>query len=343
MRWTVLLGTALLLVTVTGCVRLGRSGQPEAPVSMHQLRTPEGGLFGAAWLRDGWIYFGRSPAVRSETSRVETWRVRASGGEPERVWLPGLAGCRVTEYMRADTLPDGRLGLARFCEPPALSERTRIHAGAFDPRTGRYEPLAMLRDVNPSKVTWRPGLRSGYVSHTSGICAGLAPLTRHGARRFPAPVTLDGRTWRLEDHFFLPADEDCSGRGRADLPVLAPDSNRLYFLASPESMGVSGFARLDEPWNLYRWSPPGGSPEALLNGLYDPLGMAISPDGRSLALGAKRGGGFGLWLVSTSDGSANHLASGEFGDPSFSPDGHHLVALLIKDPDHADMYVLDLP
>ena len=61
------------------------------------------------------------------------------------------------------------------------------------------------------------------------------------------------------------------------------------------------------------------------------------------ALGAKRGGGFGLWLVSTSDGSANHLASDEFGDPSFSPDGHHLVALLIKDPDHADMYVLDLP
>src|SRR5262245_62572330 len=97
MRWTVLLGTALLLVTVTGCVRLGRSGQPEAPVSMHQLRTPEGGLFGAAWLRDGWIYFGRSPAVRSETSRVETWRVRASGGEPERVRLPGLAGCRVTD------------------------------------------------------------------------------------------------------------------------------------------------------------------------------------------------------------------------------------------------------
>src|SRR5262249_34069364 len=165
MRWTVLLGTALLLVTVTGCVRLGRSGQPEAPVSMHQLRTPEGGLFGAAWLRDGWIYFGRSPAGRSETSRGETWRVRASGVERGRARAAGggrgggrrrgLAGCGVPEYMRADPLPDGRLGLARFCEPSALSERTRIHAGAFDPRTGRYEPLAMLRDVNPSKVTWR--------------------------------------------------------------------------------------------------------------------------------------------------------------------------------------------
>jgi hypothetical protein len=306
---------------------------------MHQIGTPEGTLFGTAWLRDGWIYFGRSAGV----ANYETWRVPAAGGEPERVRLPDLPGCRRTEYMRADSLPGGRLGLARFCEATAPGEPTRIDAGAFDPRTGRYEPLAPLRDVNPSKVTWRSGLGSGYVSHTSGICAGLAPLTRHGAQRFPAPVTLDGRTWRLEDHVLLPADEDCSGRGRADLPVLAPDGSRLYFLASPESMGVSGQARLDKPWNLYRWSPPRGSPETLLRGLGDPLGLAISPDGRSLALGTKRNGQFGLWLVNTSDSSTNHLASGEFGDPSFSPDGRHLVTLLSKDPDHAEMYVFDLP
>jgi hypothetical protein len=337
-KWTALAG-AVLLALASGCVRLGESGQPEASVAMRRLHTPEGSLFGAAWLRDGWIYFGRLAGPTD----YETWRVRASDGELERVRLPILAGCRLTEYLRADTLPDGRLGLARFCQPPALSERVRIYAGAFDPGTGRYEPLAPLRDVNPSKVTWRAGLRSGYVSHTSGICAGLAPLSRQGARRFPAPVTLDGRTWRLEDHFFVPAGEDCSGRGRADLPVLAPGGKRLYFLASPGSMGVSGFARLDEPWNLYRWSPPTESPEALLRGLYDPLGLAISPDGRSLALGAKRAGRFGLWLVSTSDGSARRLASGEFGDPSFSPDGRHLVALLTKDPDHTGMYVLGLP
>jgi hypothetical protein len=336
MTWRALLG-ALLLV-LAGCIRIG-GGEPEASVAMHRLPTPVGTLFGTAWLRDGWIYFGHSVGLAAD----ETWRVPASGGQPQRLRLPDLSSCRVTEYLRADVLPDGRLGLARFCEATAPSQPTRIDTGAFDPRTGQYEPLAPLRDVNPSKVTWRSDLRSGYVSHTSGICAGLAPLTRQGAQRFPQPVTLDGRTWRLEDHIFLPADEDCRGRGRADLPVLAPGGGQLYFLASPESMGVGGFARLDQPWNLYRWSPPRGAPQILLRDLGDPLGLAIAPDGRSLALGAAHAGRFGLWLVNTADGSADRLASGKLGDLSFSPDGRHLVALLTKDADHAEMYVFDLP
>jgi WD40-like Beta Propeller Repeat len=328
-----------LLLVLAGCVRIGGGGQPEASVGRHRLPTPQGSLFGTAWLGNGWIYFGHSVGLAAG----EVWRVPAAGGQPQRLRLPQVRGCRVTEYLRADNLPDGRLGLARFCQAMAVGEPTRIDAGALDPRTGRYQPLAPLRDVNPSKVTWRADLRSGYVSHTSGICAGLAPLTRRGAQRFPLPVTLQGRTWRLEDHFFLPADEDCSGRGRADLPVLAPDGRRLYFLASPASMGVGGFARLDQPWDLYRWSPPGESPQALVRGLNDPLGLAIAPDGRSLALGAKRGRRFGLWLVNTADGSVDRLASGEFGDPSFSADGRHLVALLSKGPDHAELYVFDLP
>ncbi len=343
MRRRALLGAVLvgtvLLVAVGACIRIGGGGQPKASVAMHRISTPEGTLYGTAWLRDGWIYFGRSASVTS----FETWRVPAAGGEPERLRLPDLAGCRVTDYLRADRLPDGRLGLARFCQATAVGEPTRIDSGAFDPRTGQYQPLAPLRDVNPSKVTWRAGLESGYVSHTSGICAGFAPLTRRGAQRFPGPVTLDGRTWQLEDHVLLPADEDCTGRGRADLPVLAPDGKLLYFLASPESMGVSGQARLDKPWNLYRWSPPGGSPQTLLRGLGDPYGLAISPDGRWLALGGRRDGKQRLWLVNTSDGSMNQLASGELGDPSFSPDGRHLVAVLTKDPDHGQLYVFDLP
>jgi WD40 repeat protein len=104
-------------------------------------------------------------------------------------------------------------------------------------------------------------------------------------------------------------------------------------------MGVSGQARLDRPWNLYWWSPPRDSPQPLLGGLGDPFGLAVAPDGRSLAVGGKRDGKPGLWLVNTSDGSAKHLASGEFGDPSFSPDGCHLVAVSPTDPEHAAMYL----
>jgi Tol biopolymer transport system component len=109
-------------------------------------------------------------------------------------------------------------------------------------------------------------------------------------------------------------------------------------------MGVGGFARLDQPWNLYRWSLPGGVPQPLLRDVGDPLGLAIAPDGRWLALGATRHGRrFGLWLVNTADGSADRLAFGKLGDPSFSPDGRHLAVLLFNDADHGELYAFDLP
>jgi len=288
----------------------------------------------------GWLDllrpFGRRGELRDLAGAGGRWPAGAAAS----------AGCRRLPAHRVPARGRPAGWPARpgpVCQATAVGEPTRVDAGAFDPGTGRYQPLAPLRDVNPSKLTWRAGLESGYVSHTSGVCAGLAPLTRRGAQSFPAPVRLDGRSWRLEDHVLLPADEDCSGRGRADLPVLAPDGGRLYFLASPESMGVSGQARLDRPWNLYWWSPPRDSPQPLLGGLGDPFGLAVAPDGRWLALGGTRDGKPGLWLVNTSDGSAKQLASGEFGDPSFSPDGRHLVAVSPTDPDHAAMYLLDLP
>ena len=137
---------ALLLVLAAACVR-GGGGQARASVAMHRIRTPEGTLFGTAWLRDGWIYFGRSAGVAS----FETWRVPAAGGEPERLRLPDVVGCRRTEYLRADSLPDARLGLARFCQATKVGESTRVDAGAFDPGTGRYQALAPLRDVNPRR------------------------------------------------------------------------------------------------------------------------------------------------------------------------------------------------
>jgi hypothetical protein len=76
----------------------------------------------------------------------------------------------------------------------------------------------------------------------------------------PDPVTLDGKTWRLDEDVFANAT-DCSDRGRAVLPVLSPDERQLYFLASPESVGVSGsYAREETPWRLYRWTVADGRP-----------------------------------------------------------------------------------
>jgi WD40-like Beta Propeller Repeat len=328
----------LVLLAVPAC-HGGATASPESGVPMRRLAAPAGHLFGTAWLPDGRIYFGHATDAGAQP---ETWRIPASGGGAEQLALPSVPTCRFTEFLHVTGLPDGRLGLTRVCHGSS-PDRDAIDTGALDPRTGRYEPLAPLGDTNPSAVTWRKDLRAGFVSYSSAICAGLAAITRKGPRRVAAPVTLDGRTWHLDEDVFAPGDTDCTGRGRADLPVLSPDGRLLYFVASPASVGVSGTARLDVPWNLYRWPEPAGRPEPLLRDLGTPVGLAISPDGRQLAVCGQRGGQYGLWLVDSSTGSSRKLADGKLVDPSFSPDGRHLAAIFRQDGDHAFLQVLDLP
>jgi hypothetical protein len=330
-----------VLLAVSACAG-GVTASPEGDVPMRLLAAPAGNMFNIAWLPDGRIYFGRAVEGGGD---AETWRIPGSGGTAVRLRLPDQPGCRRTEYMRVEPLPDGQLGLTRYCSKdfPLATD-----TGAVDPRSVRFRPLAPLGDLNPSAVTWRKGLRRGFLSWTTGSCAGIAPLTRQGPQRLPDPATLDGKTWRLDEDVFAPGDADCTDRGRADLPVLSPDERHLYFLASPESVGVSGsFAREETPWRLYRWTltdgRPDGQPSEMTGDLGKPLGLGISPDGRSLAFAGQRHGRYGLWLLDASTGAVRRLARGKFMDAAYSPDGRHLAAIFQQDGDHCYLHVLDLP
>jgi hypothetical protein len=208
-------------------------------------------------------------------------------------------------------------------------------------------PLAPLGPVNPSAVTFRKNLRSGYLSRTSGSCAGIAALTRDGARRWPAPVTLDRRSWDLDGYVFARGALDCAEWGRADLPVVSPDQPWLYFVAYPESTGVSGEVRREEtPWRLYRWAlsgeEPTGEPQELAARLGKPLDLAVSPDGRVLAFAGQRDRAYGLRRVDPTTGEVHRLAHGKYVSSSFSPDGLQLAAVFQGDPDRCLLQVLDL-
>lgn len=208
-------------------------------------------------------------------------------------------------------------------------------------------PLAPLGPVNPSAVTFRKDLRSGYLSRTSGSCAGIAALTRDGARRWPAPVTLGRRSWDLDGYVFARGALDCAEWGRADLPVVSPDQPWLYFVAYPESTGVSGEVRREEtPWRLYRWAlsgeEPTGEPQELAARLGKPLDLAVSPDGRVLAFAGQRDRAYGLRRVDPTTGEVHRLAHGKYVSSSFSPDGLQLAAVFQGDPDRCLLQVLDL-
>jgi len=338
-------GLVAVLVAVAACGG-GTERRLDSDVPMRRVTAPMGDLFDLAWLSDDRLYFGRSV----DPADAGTWRVPAAGGAGERLRLPDRPGCRRTEYFRVQPMPDGQLGLTRYCTteyPEAADTPFATDTGVVDPRSVRFRPLAPLGDLNPVSVTWRRGLREGFVSYTTGSCAGMAPLTRQGPQRLPDPVTLDGRTWRLDEDVIGPGI-DCADRGRAVLPVLSPDERQLYFLASPESMGVSGsYAREETPWRLYRWTltegRPSGQPQQLTGDLGKPQDLAIAPAGRSLAFAGQRHGRYGLWLVDTSTGAARRLARGKIIAAAFSPDGHQVAMIFQHDADHCYLYVLDLP
>ena len=251
-------------------------------------------------------------------------------------------------------LPDGQLYFEAARWParpdPTLLERPAADRGHRRGRPAHATVRAARRAGRPEPVggdlAEGPGVRVPV--RTSGSCAGIAALTAAGPQRWPTPDALDGRTWELDGYVFAAGDVYCAGGGRADLPVLAPDETALYFLASPDSVGVGGAVRREEtPWRLYRWAlsgdGPTGQPEELAGGLGKPLNLAISPDGRALAFAGQRDGSYGLWRVDTASRTVRRLASGKFVSAALSPDARQLATVIRQDVDRCFLYVLDLP
>ena len=129
--------------------------------------------------------------------------------------------------------------------------------------------------------------------------------------------------------------------------MLSPDERWLYFVASPDSMGIDGAVRREETlWRLYRWAQSGdrptGQPEELASGLGKPLDLEISPDGRTLAFAGQREGSYGLWRVDTTSRAVSRIASGKYASVSFSPDSRQLAAVFQQDGDHCFLEMLNL-
>ena len=326
------------LTVAAGCDRTPRGG---AGTDRHlpgtRLDLPEGNLAVTAWLPDGWIYADWAKDLDSDS---EIWRT-APGRQPSRVNLPVLADCLKTLYLLPHRLPDGRLGLVRFCTKD-YPHQDRLDLVAYQPHTGQIQQLLTLGNNNPSQVSWRRNMRTGYISVASGICDGFAPLTRQGPVRFPRPVTLDGHTWRLDDPLFQPADTDCTPQGRASQATLTPDERHLVFAASPESQGKTDFDRLDIPYHLYIQDLPNGTPRILDRNFSGIAGIDPAPDSRHLVAAGHRGGQNGVWIIDLTTGSAQTLLRARAASPAYSPDGKQIAVIIRLDDKHSELRVIDV-
>jgi len=331
------IAACLLLVAALASCEWGRSDKPPPPVPGTRLDLPEGSLGTTAWLADGYVYVVHSSKV---IDPYRLWRA-APGRPPQPVALPNLPECRRTSWVKLTALLDERLGLARYCsmEDPRQSH---IDSVAYDPKTQRVELLAPLGEYNPTSVSWHKDLTSGYVSYGTGVCAGFAPLRRKGIGRFPNPITIDGHTWQVDQVFFDRVDTDCRAQGRAEQALLTRDERRLVFLASPESQGNSGQVREIYPWHVYEQELPDGQPRRVVRGFSDTRGVALAPDGRTLAVAGLRGKEQGLWLVDLDSGNMRKLTGAVFSSPAFSPDGRQLAVVRFLDDEHAELRVLNV-
>ena len=323
------------LALVVPAVLLGRQLLDRtAEVPMQRVTAPRGDYGWLAWLPSGWLI------VRYEVSDREAgrstwrlWRLHLDGSGLTPLPLDADPACRQTWFHNPAALPDGRLGFEKNClglkdeSGRPLTEDSR-YLMAYDVETSAVERLVAQQLTFPlGQYTWNPMMTRGLLGTGGSLCSSLAWLTPTGIGYPSFVIEEDGRSWPLADYF---GNEDtCTRDGRAGLPAWSPDGTIIAFLASPQSMGVDGFARLDQPWNLYLMDPEDQQPRKVLADIKGPGGLAWSPDSQWMAFtGQGPWWRDGLWLFNPQTTTLHRIADGkELYAVAWSPDGQQLIVI----------------
>lgn len=144
---------------------------------------------------------------------------------------------------------------------------------------------------------------------------------------FDVTISEAGKKWNLgqeEDD-----DGDCKRIGRADWPIWSPDGARIAFVASPQSIGHSGFERLDQPWNIYSMRPGDREPVSLMRDISDARTLTGSPNSNWLAFsGRPSDHGTGTWVFSPSKRKLVRVSTIAADWVAWSPSGDQLAVIV---------------
>jgi 6-phosphogluconolactonase len=158
----------------------------------------------------------------------------------------------------------------RFVYVPYVKETSALHQYAFDPATGGLTPLEP-KDVGPPAgsgprhLVYHPRLPLVYFSEEQGL--GVSAYRRAD----------DGRLALWHRARAVPADAPASGVTSSDI-VITPDGRHLY-------AGIRGHDHAYDFIACYAVADDGSlAPRGLVPADKIPWGMAISPDGRHLAV-----------------------------------------------------------
>jgi Tol biopolymer transport system component len=276
------------------------------------------------WSPDGeFIYFVHGLAL----DRSDIWRIRPTGGTPERltfhdarVTFPTLLNSRMLLYLATDTDGSGpwiygldvnrrkphriSLGLEQYMSLAATADGRRLVATVA-------RSTERLWRVPLGKVVAEPSQATEIGLPTA---TGLSPRTGPGYIIYRAPKAGREGLWKIANDGT--ATEVWNGvEGRAvDGAAIAPDGDRIAF--SVQRAGRT---------QLYVMNADGTGTRRVADGLDLRGPPAWSPDGRWLAVAADRDGEPRVFKIAL-DGGAPLLLVNEYStDPTWSPSGRFLL------------------
>jgi hypothetical protein len=266
------------------------------------------------WLSDGWIYFMRQA---SSDAPWEVWRRHPDGSGQTRFAAPTRSECPSSTFVFLFDGPHGGLGVGTGCPKAADT-----YLDEYSTDGQRSEALGSI--PHAVGVTWRDGDRGGYAERIVGPCWGIVPLSGSSRVKLVGPVVLNGVKWSID-----PSQENyaCDGKGKAKSPVVTPDGDSLYFLASGETIDdpAEGRNSYRLSWQLCRWDS-GQQQPTMVGPPLKGAGVVRLSDDNSHAAVSVHGTRNAVELIDLKSGVTKELLRGvDVVGFDLSPDGRSLV------------------
>ena len=285
------------------------------------------------WSPDGqWIYFARGSEPQDETE-MDAWRLRPSGGPPERVttqhlainFLAPLDSRRLLYVARAEDRSGPWLW--------SLDAQTRV-SSRLPSGVDQYTSVSASRDgrrivatvANPSASLWRLQLMDRLAHDNDAepyplpVQSGRVLGPRFGGRSLfflSARGTRDG-LWKVEDGRASEVWRGVDG-ALSEPPAVSPDGRRLAVVVRREGKRHLSIMAAD-----------GTNPQALagsveIDGAAGQGAADWSPDGRRIVTGGHDAKGQALFIIPVDTGVPVRIREGNWVNPLWSPDGTLIV------------------
>ena len=319
-KTTLVMIIAVLLPAWVSCADDPSEVSTSSPSGGQTLDLPSAIYSYPAWLDAHSLVLTSSPLVGPRRLVVAD-----TDGSVSR--LTGFPDCDGAEYLAPAVLPAGTIAAVASCAGSPGEAAGPWWIDEIGASTGKVEdtlvdPTSRLIATVAANPNGGPlALQLGF-----GPCSTIAEASDGGIEPLDVVVGEGADSWNLQD-----GDDPagaCDRVGRAWAPTWAPDGSRLAFFASPQSIGVDGPDRLDEPGNIYVLATGARTPDAVISDVADGAALQWSPDGSRLAFaGAPDGRDPGVYVFDVASGSTEMVAAGWTGSLGWSPDGSSIAVI----------------